>query len=103
MRGIDELTNTVMKLRASENPVVRWPAKLSLPFVRIGSNLFKQGIEYSPLGVTTIPGASEITPQLSKMIIGSTVFGIAGSLVGDNRLTWGAPTSRYDRSGTKYL
>lgn len=97
LRGIDELTNTVMKLRASENPVVRWPAKLSLPFVRIGSNLFKQGIEYSPLGVTTIPGASEITPQLSKMIIGSTVFGIAGSLVGDNRLTWGAPTSQKEK------
>lgn len=101
LRAVDELTTSVMRLRDSSNPVIRWPAKLTLPFVRIGSNLFKQGLEYSPAGVLTIPGSSEITPQLSKMIIGTSVFGLAGALVGDDRLTWGEPRNAKEKEAFK--
>lgn len=101
LRGIDEMTGLVMKARASKNPVVKWPAKLTLPFVRIGSNLLKQGIEYGPGGLATIPGAANKQAQLAKSIMGTAVFGAAGSLIGRNRLTWAEPTNADQKKAFK--
>lgn len=98
LRGIDEITNLVMKARASKNPLVKWPAKFTLPFVQIGTNLLKQGIEYGPAGVATLPGASNMTEQMAKAIMGTAVFGTAASLLGAGRLTWAEPTDEKQKA-----
>lgn len=92
LNAIDTVTNTLMKLRSSDNPIVATISKFTLPFVRTPMNLFKQGIEYSPLGVITLPGAANKTEQLSKIIIGMTSASAAATLLGSNRLTWAEPT-----------
>jgi hypothetical protein len=93
-RGIDEVTNLVMKARSSKNPVVKYPATFTLPFVRIGVNLLKTGTEYSPFGVGSIPGALNKTEQLSKVIMGTATMGMAAGLLGQGRLTWAEPTNQ---------
>lgn len=84
---IDKFTSSIYQLR--KVPGVSW----FIPFVQTPMNILKQGIEYSPLGITTLPGAADKTEQLSKTLVGSTVFAGAAwlSQVGDS--TWAAPTS----------
>lgn len=97
--SIDDLTSSVLKLTQSQNPVTRTIARFTMPFVKTPMNIFKQGIEYSPLGFTTLWGAKNKQEQLAKAIMGTgTMVGIA-TLLGDKRLTGAAPTSKeeYDR------
>jgi hypothetical protein len=91
--GIDRLTNTLMRLRNSDNAAVKLMARFTFPFVRTPTNLFKQGIEYSPAGISTLMGAKNKTEQLSKIIIGSSVAAGASMLLGQDRLTWAEPTN----------
>jgi hypothetical protein len=81
--------------------VVRLPAKFTLPFVRIGANLMKQGIEYSPAGFATIPGANDKTTQLAKALMGTAVFGTAAGLLGKDRLTWAEPVDPDQKAAFK--
>lgn len=97
--SIDDVTGAVLKLTQARNPVTRTIARFTMPFVKTPMNIFKQGIEYSPLGFATMWGADNKTEQLSKAIMGTaTALGVA-TLVGDKRLTGAAPTSKdeYDR------
>lgn len=89
--GLDRLTGLVETARNSSNPLIKTIAKFSLPFVRTPTNIFKQGIEYSPAGLLTTIGAKNVNEQISKAIIGSTVFGGAATLLGSGRLTWAEP------------
>lgn len=91
--AIDKVTNTVQALRNSENAIVSTISKFTLPFVRTPMNIFKQGIEYSPAGLLTLPGASNKTEQLSKVIIGLGSAAGAATLLGSDRLTWAEPTN----------
>lgn len=97
--AIDHVTGKIQALRNSENPIVSTIAKFTVPFLQTPMNIFKQGIEYSPVGVSTIPGAKNKTEQVSKAILGSAVFGMAATLLMGNRLTWGEPISE-DRKNT---
>jgi hypothetical protein len=97
LRAIDEPTNYLQRLRTSKNPVVAVPAKFTVPFVRTVMNIFKQGIEYSPAGLATLPGATKKTEQLSKAIMGTAVVGTAAALLGDDKLTWAEPTDAKKR------
>src|SRR3990167_6965712 len=91
LNAIDGMTNAIMALRNSENPVLSTISKFTLPFVSTPTEILKQGIEYSPMGLTTLPGAANKTEQISKMIIGSaTAMGVA-TLLGQDRLTWSEP------------
>lgn len=90
--GIDKLTGLVERARNSESPLIKTIAKFTLPFVKTPTNIFKQGIEYSPAGFLTTIGAKNITEQVSKALIGSAVFGGAATLLGSGRLTWAEPT-----------
>lgn len=91
--AIDKVTNTIQTLRNSDNAIVSTIAKFTLPFVRTPMNILKQGIEYSPAGVITLPGASNKTEQLAKLIMGiGTASGVA-TLLGSDRLTWAEPTN----------
>lgn len=96
--GIDKVTGIVEKARQSDNPLISTVAKFTLPFVRTPMNIFKQGIEYSPLGVATTIGAKNIPEQISKALIGSAVFGGAATLVGSGRLTWGEPINEKQKN-----
>ena len=93
LRLVDYLPQKMLEARHSTNPIVSNISKLSLPFVRVPTNLFKQGIEYSPLGITTLYGAKEQLPQISKAIMGSLVGLGAAALAASNRITFDAPSS----------
>ncbi len=91
LSNIDKMTSAVYKLR--EVPGVKW----FVPFVQTPMNIVKQGIEYSPLGLTTLVGSTNKTEQLAKAFIGSTVFMGAGALALQGRATWSLPTNQKER------
>jgi len=88
---IDKFTNAVYGLRRL--PGVKW----FIPFVQTPMNILKQGIEFSPLGITTLAGATDKTTQLAKAIIGSTVMTGAGWIALQGNSTWSAPTSEKEK------
>lgn len=89
--AIDQVTSKVQGFRNNPNPLVSNIAKFTVPFLRTPMNIFKQGVEYSPIGIGTIPGAKNKTEQFSKAVIGSAVFAAAATLLASNRLTWSEP------------
>lgn len=91
LAGIDKLTSASYNLR--KVPGVKW----FIPFVQTPMNILKQGIEYSPLGVSTLVGSSNKIEQLGKAMVGSTVFAGAGWLAMQDRTTWAAPTSQKEK------
>lgn len=91
LNAVDELTGLINRARNSENPIVSTMARFTVPFINTPMNIFKQGIEYSPLGLATLPGASNKTEQLSKIILGSAAALGVSQLVGADRLTYGEP------------
>lgn len=93
LKAFDQVTNLVQSARQSDNPIVSTISKFTLPFVKTPMNIFKQSIEYSPLGVTTLWGAKNKTEQLSKAILGSSAAAGVATLLGTNRLTWAEPTN----------
>lgn len=72
--------------------------KWIVPFLQTPTNILKQGLEYSPLGVTTLPGATNKVEQLSKAIIGTGVYTTAYSLLNSVPFTWSEPTDPNGRS-----
>jgi|GEM_PF-6466030 hypothetical protein len=96
--AIDRLTANLQALRSSENPLVATAAKFTVPFLKTPMNIFKQGLEYSPAGFATLPGAKNKEEQIAKAVIGSAVFGGAVALLGSGRITWAEPTSEPDRT-----
>lgn len=91
LSSIDKLTNAVYGLR--KVPGVKW----FVPFVQTPMNILKQGVEYSPLGITTLPQNADKIEQLGKTMVGSTVFMGAGWLALNDRTTWSVPTSQKER------
>lgn len=63
-----------------------------VPFLQTPTNILKQGVEYSPAGLLTMKGARDPLGQLSKAIIGTTVFSGAYALANSGLTTWDAPT-----------
>ncbi len=92
LNAIDGVTGLMQKARSSSNPILSTVAKFTLPFVKTPMNILKQGIEYSPAGLTTIPGAGDKTEQLSKAMIGTGAMAATAMLVASGRTTWSEPT-----------
>lgn len=93
LNAVDTFTNLLMRARESDNSIVSTISKFTLPFIRTPTELLKQGIEYSPAGITTLVGAKNKTEQLSKAIMGTaSAMGVA-MLLGEDRLTWAEPTN----------
>lgn len=90
--ALEFIPQKLLEARNSNNPIVRNIAKWSFPFINTGTQLFKQGVEYSPLGISTVIGNERKIEQLSKTIIGTTVALGVASLVADDRITWAEPT-----------
>ena len=85
---IDALTNVAYKFR--EVPGVKW----FIPFVQTPMNILKQGIEYSPLGISTLPGAANKIEQFGKTLVGTTVFAGSGWLALKDLTTWATPINQ---------
>jgi hypothetical protein len=92
LASIDQGTQAMEALR--KVPGVRWV----VPFLHTPMNIFKQGIEYSPLGVATIPGAQNKQEQVAKSIVGSTVFAGTAAYIFSNDSTWAAPSGDEEKS-----
>lgn len=88
---IDKATKAIMGLR--KVPGMGW----FLPFVQTPMNILKQGVEYSPLGFGTLPGAADKSEQLGKAMVGSMVFAGAGYLALQDKLSWAAPKDKEQR------
>lgn len=88
---IDKGTEWIMGIR--KVPVLKW----FVPFVQTPMNILKQGVEYSPAGFATLPGAADKTEQLAKASLGSLVFAGAGYLALQDRLTWASPKDNEQR------
>lgn len=86
LNAIDTFTNGLYKLR--KVPGGDW----FVPFLRTPMNVAKQWIEYSPLGVGTIPGSNNAKEQLAKSLIGSVVTAVGAKLAFDGLTTWATPT-----------
>jgi len=87
---IDDMTSGLYKMR-------KGPMKWFVPFVQTPMNIFKQGIEFSPVGFATLPGSTRKIEQLSRALVGTTVFGGASILAFNDRLTWATPTDPSQR------
>jgi hypothetical protein len=87
LSAIDKLTTAVYKLR--NVPGFKW----FIPFVQTPMNILKQGIEYSPLGVSTLVGNTAKIEQFGKTLVGTTIFAGAGWLALKDLTTWAVPTS----------
>lgn len=85
---IDKATESLSST-GRDYPPLRW----IVPFIRTPMNILKQGIEYSPLGFSTIAGSKNVTEQTAKAVMGSTITMLSAmaAFMGDS--TWSAPTS----------
>ncbi len=85
---VDSVTNSIMQLR-NKHMVF----KFVFPFVKTPSNILKQGIEFSPLGAVNVIGNADKATALTRMAIGTAVFGTAASMIASGDMTWGEPTN----------
>lgn len=93
LRVFDTLTQSVDGLRNSSDPIVRTISKFTIPFLKTPTNILKQGVEYSPLGLSTVLGSGNPQEQLAKSIIGASTAAGISTLLGSNRLTWAEPVN----------
>jgi len=98
LQAIDAIPNMVLKWRNSKNPIISQTSRYVLPFINTPTNLFKQGIEYSPLGASTLWGSANKTAQVAKMFMGTTVVSMAGgALAAGGSLTFAEPSDSKQR------
>lgn len=98
LKALDYIPQKVLEASRSKNPVVRIPAKLSFPFTKTPTNVAKQMIEYSPLGLLSVPGNVDKTAQIAKAIMGTTAIAtVTATLAANDALTFALPTNPADR------
>jgi hypothetical protein len=91
LRVFDKWNSAIANLRRL--PGGKWV----LPFLQTPTNILKQGVEFSPLGFTTAIGAKAPIEQISKALIGTSVFLGAYGLAKSGLTTWDAPASGSER------
>lgn len=92
LTAIDKMTDGIQSF-GKKVPAVRW----FVPFVQTPMNILKQGVEYSPLGFSTLKGSTHKTEQIAKALVGSFVFAGAGALAAQGRTTWALPENKEER------
>jgi len=95
---LDAGANAIMAFRNHDNPVVRTIAKYTLPFVMTPTNIAKQAAEYTPLGFSTMVGASNKAEQFTKALMGTSIALGAATLLASDRLSWAEPTDAKKRN-----
>jgi hypothetical protein len=68
-----------------------------VPFLQTPTNILKQGVEFSPLGFSTVPGSKEPIVQLSRALIGTGVFSAAYGVAEAGLTTWDTPINRKEK------
>lgn len=92
LSAIDGFTEGIQAF-GRKAPVIRW----FVPFIQTPMNILKQGLEFSPAGVLTLPGNTKKVEQLAKALVGSTVMAAAGSLAAQGKLSWALPKGKEER------
>lgn len=87
----DKWNSSISNLRRV--PGGRW----IVPFLQTPTNILKQGVEYSPLGFSTVPGSKEPIVQLSKALIGTSVFSAAYGVADAGLTTWDTPINKKEK------
>ena len=89
----DAATDAILKLR-SKLPFGSW----FLPFVRVPMAVAKAGLEWSPLGVTTIYKANNGQEQAGKALVGSLFLLAGAAKASSGETTWMAPTDKEEKT-----
>ncbi len=92
----DQVTAQMLRLREAEIKGIK-PIKWYLRFVMTPSQIAKMGVEYSPLGIATIPGNTAKMQQVAKTMIGSTVYAGAAYWAFQGNVTWAPPRGESQR------
>lgn len=98
LKAIETIPQMVLKLRHSDNPLVRTMSEFIFPFVKIPANIIKQGVEYTPLGFSTLWGAGNKKEQLAKAIMGSAIGIGTALLFASDRMTGAEPTDQKQKA-----
>jgi hypothetical protein len=88
----------VQTAKKSESKIVSTIAKYSLPFIQTPTNILKQGIEYSPMGLATLWGNKNKSGQIAKIIFGTSAAVGVATLLGSERLSWGVPRDAKEKA-----
>lgn len=98
LSSVDKLTGLVYQARDwSYNGSNFKPVRWYIRFVKTPMNILKQGIEYSPMGISTLDGAEDKTEQMAKVLIGSIVTAGAYTMAMQGNSTWALPSGKEQR------
>ncbi len=86
LNALDNIPKGLYELR--KVPFLGW----TIPFLKTPFNFAKMWLEYSPMGVATIPGSADKRGQIGKAILGSVVSMVGMKVALEGRTTWSAPT-----------
>ena len=88
--------------RNSANPVFRWLAKLTFPFVNIGTNLAKAGVEANPiLGTLNLVGDQDKTAAVAKLMMGGAITLVGTGFALSDRMRAWEPSSAKERDALR--
>jgi len=100
-KAIGLLGDKVNSLRSNKNPIIRYIANFTLPFVKIPTNIMRTSIQYSPFGIADIIGSSNKQASLAKIVLGTGVAMGTGLLASSDKITAGLPKSEKLRKAWK--
>lgn len=92
LSSIDNVVSTLNNA-TRKHPTLRW----AIPFVTTPMNVFKQWIEYSPIGLATLPGNIKKQEQLAKALLGSSALAVGAGFAMQDRTTWAVPKNQKDK------
>lgn len=100
-KAIGLLGDKVNTLRSNKNPIIRYMANFTLPFIKIPTNIMRTSIQYSPFGVADMLGSPDKQTSLAKIVLGTGVAMTTGLLASSDKITAGLPKSEKLRKAWK--
>lgn len=95
LQAMDYVPQQLNQARHAKNPIVRNVSKIAFPFVKTPTNIFKQMLEYSPAGYTTMAGSSDKIAAAAKATMGTVgTTLIASTLASNGNLTFSEPSGK---------
>jgi hypothetical protein len=73
------------------------PVKWMIPFINMATQVAKQTLEFSPVGLATLKGSTRKSEQLAKVTAGVSAMLISSLLVQSNNVTLDAPKNEDER------
>jgi len=95
--AIDAMSGHVKNFTQSKSPLISIPAKMTMPFIKIATNLLKSSVDFSPIGYVNSLSAEDKLAKFTRATIGTgTIMALTPFAMGDN-ITLSAPTSQKER------